>query len=229
MAFYNFGLRLLKHVRDAEQAGKPFMTTEQAVHRLTGELGEWYRIDAGTLREGDRADLVVIDPEHLDASLEEYAESPVEQYGGLSRMVNRNDAAVPAVFVSGRRVVTDGEPTDAARPRAHRSVPARRAAGRSGVPAVEASRGATPRPAGDRMTRTPEEAVLGLWRTLSARDYDGIADWVTDDCIYLDMPRRARPSPPADLPTSPSGCRSAGAGSRRTRTTTACSSPTATT
>jgi hypothetical protein len=26
-------------------------------------------------------------------------------------MVNRNDAAVPAVFISGRRVVTDGEPT----------------------------------------------------------------------------------------------------------------------
>jgi len=111
MAFYNFGLRLLKHVRDAEKAGKPFMTKELAVHRLTGELGEWYRIDAGTLREGDRADLVVLDPEHLDAALEEYAESPVEQYGGLSRMVNRNDAAVPAVFISGRRVVTDGEPT----------------------------------------------------------------------------------------------------------------------
>jgi N-acyl-D-aspartate/D-glutamate deacylase len=98
-------------VRDAEKAGEPFMTTEQAVHRLTGELGEWYRIDAGTLREGDRADLVVIDPERLDATLEDYAESPVEQYGGLSRMVNRNDGAVPAVFVSGRRVVTNGEPT----------------------------------------------------------------------------------------------------------------------
>ena len=111
MAFYNFGLRLLKHVHDAERAGRPFMSVEQAVHRLTGELGDWYRIDAGTLRVGDRADLVVLDPEHLDATLEEYREAPVEQYGGLSRMVNRNDAAVPAVFVSGRRVVTDGEPT----------------------------------------------------------------------------------------------------------------------
>ena len=38
------------------------------------------------------------------------------------------------------------------------------------------------------MTRAPAEAVRGLWRTLSARDYDGIADWVTDDCIYLDVP-----------------------------------------
>ena len=110
MAFYNFGLRLLKHVRDAERAGTPFMTVEHAVHRLTGELADWYRIDAGHLRVGDRADLAVIDPERLDASLEEYHESPVEQYGGLSRMVNRNDAAVPAVFIGGRRVVTDGVP-----------------------------------------------------------------------------------------------------------------------
>ncbi|MEV7428697.1 MULTISPECIES: amidohydrolase family protein [unclassified Nocardioides] len=108
MAFYNFGLRLLKHVRDAERAGTPFLTTEQAVHRLTGELAEWYDLDAGHLREGDRADLVVVDPERLDASLEEYAESPVEQYGGLSRMVNRNDAAVPLVMVGGRTVWRDG-------------------------------------------------------------------------------------------------------------------------
>ncbi|KQW53492.1 hypothetical protein ASC77_04210 [Nocardioides sp. Root1257] len=111
MSFYNFGLRLLKHVHDAEQAGRPFMTTEQAVHRLTGELASWYRIDAGTLRVGDRADLVVVDPRRLDDALESYHESPVEQFGNLSRMVNRNDAAVPAVFVSGRRVVADGVPT----------------------------------------------------------------------------------------------------------------------
>lgn len=37
-------------------------------------------------------------------------------------------------------------------------------------------------------TRTPTDAVLGLWRTLSARDWDHIADWITDDCIYVDMP-----------------------------------------
>jgi limonene-1,2-epoxide hydrolase len=38
------------------------------------------------------------------------------------------------------------------------------------------------------MTRTPEEAVRGLWAVLDERDYDGIADWVTDDCIYYDVP-----------------------------------------
>lgn len=37
-------------------------------------------------------------------------------------------------------------------------------------------------------SRTPTEAVLGLWRTLSDRDWEGLADWVTDDCIYVDMP-----------------------------------------
>jgi N-acyl-D-aspartate/D-glutamate deacylase len=111
MAFYNFGLRLLKHVRDAEQAGRPFLSMEQAVHRLTGELADWYGLDAGHLRAGDRADLFVLDPEHLDASLEAYAESPVEQYGGLSRMVNRNDAAVPHVLVGGREVWREGAPT----------------------------------------------------------------------------------------------------------------------
>ena len=88
------------------------MTIEQAVHRLTGELADWYRIDAGHLRIGDRADIVVIDPERLDESLDGYAEAPVEQYGGLSRMVNRNDDTVNAVFVGGRAVFLDGKATD---------------------------------------------------------------------------------------------------------------------
>jgi N-acyl-D-aspartate/D-glutamate deacylase len=113
MAFYNFGLRLLKHVRDAEVAGKPFMSVEHAVHRLTGELADWYGLDAGHLRVGDRADLLVLDPERLDASLEEYVEAPVEQYGGLSRMVNRNDATVSLVMVGGRAVWREGAATAA--------------------------------------------------------------------------------------------------------------------
>jgi N-acyl-D-aspartate/D-glutamate deacylase len=78
MAFYNFGLRLLRHVYDAQKAGTPFMTIEEAVHRLTGELAEWYHIDAGHLRLGDRADLVIVDPAHLDDSLDGYAEEKVE-------------------------------------------------------------------------------------------------------------------------------------------------------
>lgn len=113
MAFYNFGLRLLRRVRDAERAGTPFMTIEHAVHRITGELGDWYGIDAGHLRLSDRADLVVIDPERLDDSLDAYDEAPVPAFGNLSRMVNRNDDTVVAVLVAGEVVVENGRPTGA--------------------------------------------------------------------------------------------------------------------
>lgn len=112
MAFYNMGLRLLRHVYDAEKSGTPFISVEQAVHRLTGELADWYRIDAGHLRIGDRADLVVIDPEHLDDTLDAYAEDIVDHYGDLSRMVNRNDDTVQAVLVAGRAVYLDGALTE---------------------------------------------------------------------------------------------------------------------
>ena len=109
MAFYNFGLRLLKRARDAHRAGSPFLPMETAVHRLTGELAEWFGIDAGTLREGDRADFVVIDPAGLDQSVDGYHEEEVAFYGGLRRMVNRNDAAVVATGVGGAVVFRHGQ------------------------------------------------------------------------------------------------------------------------
>ena len=105
------------------------MTIEQAVHRLTGELADWYRIDAGHLRIGDRADIVDHRSRAARRSLDEYAEEPVEQYGGLSRMVNRNDDTVQAVFVGGRAVFLDGEADRPRRRAAHRPVPAGRAQG----------------------------------------------------------------------------------------------------
>jgi N-acyl-D-aspartate/D-glutamate deacylase len=109
MAFYNYALRMLRRVQDADKAGRPFMTTEHAVHRLTGEVADWFGLEAGTLRQGERADFVVIDPAGLDAELEAYHENSVEFYGGLSRMVNRSDAAVVATGVGGQVVFRDGE------------------------------------------------------------------------------------------------------------------------
>lgn len=88
------------------------MTIEHAVHRLTGELADWYDIDAGHLRIGDRADLVVLDPQRLDSQLDAYSEAPVPQYANMPRMVNRNDELVNLVLIGGQTVVRDGLPTD---------------------------------------------------------------------------------------------------------------------
>jgi N-acyl-D-aspartate/D-glutamate deacylase len=109
MAFYNFAVKLLRRVRDAELAGKPFMTVEHAVYRLTSEVSGWFGLPAGTLREGDRADFVVIDPAGLDDSVDTYHEEKVPFYGDLSRMVNRNDGAVLATGINGEVVFRDGE------------------------------------------------------------------------------------------------------------------------
>jgi N-acyl-D-aspartate/D-glutamate deacylase len=106
MAYYNFPLRMLKRVRDAELAGRPFMTTARAVQRLTTEIAEWMGIAAGTLREGDRADVTVVDPAGLDDAVERAQEAPMPGFADLLRMVRRNDAAVRAVVVSGRLAYT---------------------------------------------------------------------------------------------------------------------------
>jgi N-acyl-D-aspartate/D-glutamate deacylase len=108
MAFYNYALRLLKRAVVAQTAGRPFITVEHAVHRLTAEVADWFGLDAGTLRTGERADFVVIDPAGLDDAVDGYHEEKVPFYGGLSRMVNRNDAAVVATAVNGHVVYRNG-------------------------------------------------------------------------------------------------------------------------
>jgi N-acyl-D-aspartate/D-glutamate deacylase len=108
MAFYSFPLRMLAQVREAERAGAPILPVEKAIWRLTGEIADWLGVDAGKLRIGDRADLVVIDPEALDARLEAYHEAPMEGLDGLVRMVNRSDGVVRSVLVNGRIAFRDG-------------------------------------------------------------------------------------------------------------------------
>lgn len=103
MAFYNYPIRLLKRVHDTG-----FMKVEHAVYRLTGELAQWYGIDAGHLRLGDRADLVIVDPSGLNASVDGVYEAPIEQFGGISRMVNRNDDAVDTTVIAGKVVYRRG-------------------------------------------------------------------------------------------------------------------------
>jgi N-acyl-D-aspartate/D-glutamate deacylase len=110
MGYYNFPLRMLKRVRDAELARRPFMTVARAVHRLSGEIADHLGVDAGHLRPGARADVVVVDPEGLTDEVEQIHEAPMEGFDGLRRLVRRNDRAVRAVLVNGRLAWADGEP-----------------------------------------------------------------------------------------------------------------------
>jgi N-acyl-D-aspartate/D-glutamate deacylase len=101
IAQYNFPLRFLKYVRDAELAGTPFMDMGRAIHRLSGELADFIGVDAGTIRVGDRADVVIVNPAGLTNELDEIHEAPMEVLG-LERVVKRNDAAVEATLINGR-------------------------------------------------------------------------------------------------------------------------------
>jgi N-acyl-D-aspartate/D-glutamate deacylase len=110
MAYYNFPLRMLKLVRDAARDGIPFMSTEKAVWRLTGEIAEWLDLDAGRLAPGGRADVAIIDPQGLTSAVEDHVEALMPEFGDYRRMVRRNDAAVTAVLVGGRVAVKNGVP-----------------------------------------------------------------------------------------------------------------------
>ncbi|MGI9578840.1 MAG: N-acyl-D-amino-acid deacylase family protein, partial [Microthrixaceae bacterium] len=107
MAFYNFPLHLLRLVRKRTEAGKDVIPLGRAVHRVTGELADYLGIDAGHIRIGDRADVVVIDPTALDDRVDEVTEAPMPDIE-LDRLVNRGDGAVKAVLVNGR-LAWDGE------------------------------------------------------------------------------------------------------------------------
>ncbi|MFC9876088.1 amidohydrolase family protein [Nocardia salmonicida] len=109
MAFYNFGIRLLHRVHSARGERTPFMSVEKAVHKLTGELGDFYGVDAGHLRLGGRADVVIIDPAGLDDDVTAYHEEIMPEFGGLSRMVNRNDRAVSATLIAGKIAYRQGQ------------------------------------------------------------------------------------------------------------------------
>jgi N-acyl-D-aspartate/D-glutamate deacylase len=83
------------------------------VWRCTGEIADWLGLDAGRLREGARADVVVVDPAGLDDRLEEAVLAPMPELGGFERLVRRNDAAVPLVLIGGAVAVESGRPTAA--------------------------------------------------------------------------------------------------------------------
>ncbi len=110
MAFYNLPLRFLKLVQDSHDEGRPVMSLEQAVHRLTGEQADWLGIEAGYIRVGDRADLVVLDPAGLHQNLEQEHWDEMQGFG-IPRMVCRNPGCVSHVLINGKLAVDDEQIT----------------------------------------------------------------------------------------------------------------------
>ncbi|MET1080962.1 MAG: N-acyl-D-glutamate amidohydrolase [Pseudomonas sp.] len=106
MAFYNLPLRFLKLVQDSIDVGTPIMSMERAVHRLTGEQADWLGVEAGRIRQGDRADLVVLDPAGLKQNLVQENWAEMEGFD-IQRMVCRNPGCVRHVLINGRLAVQD--------------------------------------------------------------------------------------------------------------------------
>lgn len=104
MAHYNFPLRLLRMANEHD-----FMTVERAVQRLTSEIADWFDIDAGVLDVGRRADVVVVDPKGLTEQLDAVEEEAMPEFGGLERLVRRNDDAVRAVLIGGAVAARGGQ------------------------------------------------------------------------------------------------------------------------
>lgn len=113
MAFYDFPLRLLRLCERQRQAGKKAMSAGRAVQRLTSEIADFYRIDAGRVRVGGRADLVLLDPRALVEGESHIEEVAMPAFGGLRRMVNREPGVVQAVVVGGRLALRHDQPNAA--------------------------------------------------------------------------------------------------------------------
>ena len=110
MAFYNLPLRMLKLVNESIEEGKAMMSMEKAVWRMTGDQADWFGIDAGRIKEGDRADVTIIDPKGFDQNLEDVHWAEMENFG-LQRLVNRNPGLVKHVMINGKMAVDNEELT----------------------------------------------------------------------------------------------------------------------
>lgn len=105
LGYYDGALSLLK-----QAATTGFIPMEQAMARVTGEAARWFRLDAGVLCEGAKADFVLINPEGLQAPISEPVEISDAVLDGAPRMVKRgSESVIEAVYIKGQRVVRRGE------------------------------------------------------------------------------------------------------------------------
>lgn len=109
IAFYNFPLQMLARIKRMRAKGLKTLRDEEAIHRLTGELGDWHRIDAGYIKEGARADITILDMNAVDSSLESVKVAEFNGLDNFTRLVNRNDGVIKQVLINGKVAVQDDQ------------------------------------------------------------------------------------------------------------------------
>ncbi|MGH9752685.1 MAG: Mpo1-like protein, partial [Blastocatellia bacterium] len=108
LGYYDGAISLLKQ---AVTTG--FMPVERAVSRVTGEPARWFRLNAGVLKEGAKADLLLINPDHLWVPISEQVEIKDQALDGAIRMVKRgSERIIEAVYIDGSLAVCNGEPME---------------------------------------------------------------------------------------------------------------------
>ena len=108
LGYYDGAISLLK-----QAVATGFMPVERAVSRVTGEPARWFRLNAGVLKEGAKADLLLINPDHLRAPISEQVEIRDQALDGAIRMVKRgSEQIIEAVYINGVLTVRNGEPVE---------------------------------------------------------------------------------------------------------------------
>jgi N-acyl-D-aspartate/D-glutamate deacylase len=108
LGYYDGAISLLK-----QAVATGFMPMERAVSRVTGEPARWFRLDAGVLKEGAKADLLLINPDHLRAPISEQVEIRDQALDGAVRMVKRgSEQIIETVYINGVLAVRNGVEMD---------------------------------------------------------------------------------------------------------------------
>ena len=97
MAFFDANLMSLKLAKQQDEA-----TVAQMVHRLTRKPAEVFGLDAGSLEIGARVDLVLLNPDSLDAwEPDKTRELVHREVFDHAQMVNRSEGIVEQVWIAG--------------------------------------------------------------------------------------------------------------------------------
>ncbi|MDR3477458.1 MAG: amidohydrolase family protein [Gammaproteobacteria bacterium] len=106
LAFFDSSLSLIRQAVSTQ-----FISPQLAIKRVTSEPAAWFKLKTGVLREGAKADIVLLRPEKLRMPIPAPTEIKDPLLQGAIRLVKRDvDPAIASVYIAGKEVVCDGQP-----------------------------------------------------------------------------------------------------------------------